>query len=262
MIDSLKELLQAIANGDISPDTALDKLKDLPFESLDEFAKIDRHRQLRTGFPEVIWGEDKTPQQIIKIINLMRKDNSVVMATRIDAQKYQELKAAIPDLIYYPAARICALSVPQTPNQIGTISILTAGTADIPVAEEAAITGELCGFKVIRLWDVGVAGIHRLLSNRQVVYDADVLIVVAGMEGALPSVVAGMADCPVIAVPTSVGYGASFKGVAALLTMLNSCAVGIGVVNIDNGFGAAILAGQILRTAKKLADLDNSRTTN
>ena len=262
MIDSLKELLQAIANGDISPDTALDKLKDLPFESLDEFAKIDRHRQLRTGFPEVIWGEDKTPQQIIKIINLMRKDNSVVMATRIDAQKYQELKAAIHDLIYYPAARICALSVPQTPNQIGTISILTAGTADIPVAEEAAITGELCGFKVIRLWDVGVAGIHRLLSNRQVVYDADVLIVVAGMEGALPSVVAGMADCPVIAVPTSVGYGASFQGVAALLTMLNSCAVGIGVVNIDNGFGAAILAGQILRTAKKLADLDNSRTTN
>ena len=254
MIDSLKELLQAIANGDISPDTALDKLKDLPFETLDEFAKIDRHRQLRTGFPEVIWGENKTPQQIIKIINLMRKDNSVVMSTRIDAQKYQELKAAIPDLIYYPSARICALSVPQTPNQIGTISILTAGTADIPVAEEAAITGELCGFKVTRLWDVGVAGIHRLLSNRQVVYDADVLIVVAGMEGALPSVVAGMADCPVIAVPTSVGYGASFQGVAALLTMLNSCAAGIGVVNIDNGFGAAILAGQILRTAKKLVN--------
>ena len=252
MIDSLKELLQAIADGDVSPDTALDKLKDLPFETLDEFAKIDRHRQLRTGFPEVIWGADKTPQQIVKIINLMRRDNSVVMATRIEPQKYQELKQAIPDLIYYPAARICALSAPKTPSQIGTISILTAGTADIPVAEEAAITGELCGFAVTRLWDVGVAGIHRLLSNRQVVYDADVLIVVAGMEGALPSVVAGMADCPVIAVPTSVGYGASFQGVAPLLTMLNSCAAGIGVVNIDNGFGAAILAGQILRTAKKI----------
>ena len=262
MIDSLKELLTAIANGDISPETALDKLKDLPFETLDEFAKIDRHRQLRTGFPEVIWGEDKTPQQIIKIINLMRRDKSVVMATRIEPQKYQELNAAIPDLIYYPAARICALSKPETPSQVGTISILTAGTADIPVAEEAAITGELCGFKVTRLWDVGVAGIHRLLSNRQVVYDADVLIVVAGMEGALPSVVAGMADCPVIAVPTSVGYGASFQGVAALLTMLNSCAAGIGVVNIDNGFGAAILAGQILRTAKKLANPNNSSKAN
>ena len=253
MTDSLKKMLQAIANGDISPETALDKLKDLPFETLDEFAKIDRHRQLRTGFPEVIWGEDKTPEQIIKIINLMRLNNSVVMATRVTPQKYQQIKEAIPDLIYYSTARICALSKPETPSQIGTISILTAGTADIPAAEEAAVTGELCGFGVIRLWDVGVAGIHRLLSNRQVIYDADVLIVVAGMEGALPSVVAGMADCPVIAVPTSVGYGASFQGVAALLTMLNSCAAGIGVVNIDNGFGAAILAGQILRTAKKIS---------
>ncbi len=258
MTELLKELLQAIADGDISPETALDKLKDLPFKSLDEFAKIDRHRQLRTGFPEVIWGADKTPEQIIKIMNLMRQDSSVVMATRIQPQVYEQLQQAIPDLIYYSAARICALSVPKSPSQVGTISILTAGTADIPVAEEAAITGELCGFKVIRLWDVGVAGIHRLLSNRQVVYDADVLIVVAGMEGALPSVVAGMADCPVIAVPTSVGYGASFQGVAPLLTMLNSCAAGIGVVNIDNGFGAAILAGQILRTAKKITGRDGN----
>ena len=253
MTDSLKQLLQAIADGDVSPETALDKLKDLPFQTLDEFAKIDRHRQLRTGFPEVIWGADKTPEQLIKIINLMRQDNSVVMATRIEPQKYRELNQVIPDLIYYDAARICALSEPKTPSQVGKISILTAGTADIPVAEEAAITGQMCGFEVIRLWDVGVAGIHRLLSNRQVVYDADVLIVVAGMEGALPSVVAGMADCPVIAVPTSVGYGASFQGVTPLLTMLNSCAAGIGVVNIDNGFGAAILAGQILRTAKKVS---------
>ncbi len=249
----LQELLQAIADGKISPETALDKLKDLPFESLDEFAKIDRHRQLRTGFPEVIWGADKTPEQIIKIMTAMQKDTGVVMATRIQPEVYQELKQAIPSLVYYPPARICALSAPETKSQIGTISILTAGTADIPVAQEAAVTGELCGFEVIRLWDVGVAGIHRLLSNRQVIYDADVLIVVAGMEGALPSVVAGMADCPVIAVPTSVGYGASFNGVAPLLTMLNSCAAGIGVVNIDNGFGAAILAGQILRTAEKIS---------
>ena len=249
----LKELLQAIAIGEISPENALDKLKDLPFESLDEFAKIDRHRQLRTGFPEVIWGADKTSEQIVKIMTAMQKDTGVVMATRIEPEVYRELKQAIPNLVYYSAARICALSAPKTKSQTGTISILTAGTADIPVAEEAAVTGELCGFEVIRLWDVGVAGIHRLLSNRQVIYDADVLIVVAGMEGALPSVVAGMADCPVVAVPTSVGYGASFSGVAPLLTMLNSCAAGIGVVNIDNGFGAAILAGQILRTAGKIA---------
>ena len=251
--EALKNLLGAIARGEISPETAFDKLKDLPFESLDEFAKIDRHRQLRTGFPEVIWGADKTPEQIIKIINAMNQDTGVVMATRIEPQIYQQLKQAIPDLAYYSTARICALSAPQNRHQ-GTISILTAGTADIPVAEEAAVTGELCGFGVTRLWDVGVAGIHRLLSNRQVIYDADVLIVVAGMEGALPSVVAGMADCPVIAVPTSVGYGASFGGIAPLLTMLNSCAAGIGVVNIDNGFGAAILAGQILRTASKISD--------
>ena len=251
--EALKNLLQAIASGNISPESALEKLKDLPFESLDEFAKIDHHRQLRTGFPEVIWGADKTPEQIIKIMTAMAQDAAVVMATRIEKEVYQQLKQKIPNLIYYPTARICALSAPQTPNQAGTISILTAGTADIPVAEEAAITAELCGFAVTRLWDVGVAGIHRLLSNREVVYDADVLIVVAGMEGALPSVVAGMADCPVVAVPTSVGYGASFGGVAPLLTMLNSCAAGIGVVNIDNGFGAAILAGQILRTAKKIA---------
>ncbi len=250
--EALQKLLQAIARGDISPETALEKLKHLPFETLDEFAKIDHHRQLRTGFPEVIWGADKTSEQIIKIITAMSRDSTVVMATRIEAEVYQQLKTAIPDLIYYPDARICALSSPQTPSQLGTISILTAGTADIPVAEEAAITAELCGFAVIRLWDVGVAGIHRLLNNSHVVYDADVLIVVAGMEGALPSVVAGMADCPVIAVPTSVGYGASFGGLAPLLTMLNSCAAGIGVVNIDNGFGAAILAGQILRTAQKI----------
>lgn len=250
--EALQKLLQAIASGEISPETALEKLKHLPFESLDQFAKIDHHRHLRTGFPEVIWGADKTPEQLIKIITAMDSDHSVVMATRIEADVYQELKVAIPHLIYYPTARICSLSHPQNPTQVGRISILTAGTADIPVAEEAAITAELCGFEVIRLWDVGVAGIHRLLSNSQVVYDADVLIVVAGMEGALPSVVAGMADCPVIAVPTSVGYGASFGGVAPLLTMLNSCAAGIGVVNIDNGFGAAILAGQILRTAQKL----------
>jgi len=251
--EAIRNLLQAIASGKITPESAYEKLKDLPFEPLDEFAKIDHHRQIRTGFPEVIWGADKTPEQIIKIITAMSQDSMIVMATRIEPDIYKQIAHAIPELIYYPAARICALSASQTVNQLGKISILTAGTADIPVAEEAAITAELCGFETIRLWDVGVAGIHRLLSNRNVVYDADVLIVVAGMEGALPSVVAGMANCPVVAVPTSVGYGASFQGVAPLLTMLNSCAAGIGVVNIDNGFGAAILAGQILRTARKIS---------
>jgi phosphoribosylcarboxyaminoimidazole (NCAIR) mutase len=176
------------------------------------------------------------------------------MATRIEAEVYDRLKIEIPELKYYPIARICALSTSESSIKYpGSIAILTAGTADLPVAEEAAITAQLCGFQVQRLWDVGVAGIHRLLSHRTILDRADVLIVVAGMEGALPSVVAGMAGCPVIAVPTSIGYGANFSGVAPLLTMLNSCAAGIGVVNIDNGFGAAILAGQILRTAKKLA---------
>jgi hypothetical protein len=175
------------------------------------------------------------------------------MATRIEPDVFAQVQEQVPGVQYYPTARICAIT-PSTlqPKYSGIISLISAGTADLPVAEEAAITAELCGFQVKRLWDVGVAGIHRLLSNRQVITDADVLIVVAGMEGALPSVVAGLADCPVIAVPTSIGYGASFGGIAPLLTMLNSCAAGVGVVNIDNGFGAAILAGQILRTAQKL----------
>ncbi|ACK72191.1 1-(5-phosphoribosyl)-5-amino-4-imidazole-carboxylate (AIR) carboxylase [Gloeothece citriformis PCC 7424] len=252
--ETLKILLEAIAKGEISPDKALEQLKHLSFEPVEEFAKIDHHRQLRTGFPEVIWGPGKTPDQIAQIMIKMKERSPVVMATRIEPEIAEELEEKIPGLIYYPVARICTLKTGQIPlKSPGMISILTAGTADIPVAEEAAITGELCGFEVLRLWDVGVAGIHRLLSHRQLISQADVLIVVAGMEGALPSVVAGMADCPVIAVPTSIGYGVSFGGVAPLLTMLNSCATGIGVVNIDNGFGAAILAGQILRSAEKIA---------
>lgn len=254
MSDSLKALLTAVADGEITPDLALSQLEYLDYQPIEEFAKIDRHRQLRTGFPEVIWGLGKTPAQIIKIIQVMRHQQSIVMATRITPAVYAELHQQIPDLIYYQMAQICALTPAKTTLQYpGKITILTAGTADLPVAEEAACTASLCGFTVERLWDVGVAGIHRLLDNRQVIDNADVLIVVAGMEGALPSVVAGLANCPVIAVPTSIGYGASFGGIAPLLTMLNSCAVGIGVVNIDNGFGAAILAGQILRTAAKIA---------
>ncbi len=251
--ENLRSLLQAVANGKVTPDMALDSLKDWPYEPVGEFAKIDHHRELRTGFPEVIWGPGKTPQQIAQIIGVMRRRNSVVMATRIEPAVYTALQAKIIDLQYYELARICAITPPIIePKREGLIGILSAGTADLAVAEEAAVTAELSGFRVQRLWDVGVAGIHRLLSNRHLIESASVLIVVAGMEGALPSVVAGLADCPVIAVPTSIGYGASFGGLAPLLTMLNSCAVGIGVVNIDNGFGAAVLAGQILRTAEKL----------
>jgi pyridinium-3,5-biscarboxylic acid mononucleotide synthase len=259
MSESLQALLTAVAAGEITPDRALLKLQSQGYESIDEFAKIDRSRQQRTGFPEVIWGLGKTPAQIASIIQVMRQQQSVVMATRITPAVYAELHQQIPDLVYYQMAQICALTPPQpAPIHLGRITILTAGTADLPVAEEAACTASLCGFEVEKLWDVGVAGIHRLLSNRHIIDNADVLIVVAGMEGALPSVVAGLADCPVISVPTSIGYGASFGGIAPLLTMLNSCAAGVGVVNIDNGFGAAILACQILRTATKITTRSNS----
>jgi pyridinium-3,5-biscarboxylic acid mononucleotide synthase len=252
MTDSLTEILQAVAAGRLTPELAQAQLQG--YNEIGDFAKIDRTRQARTGFPEVIFGEGKSVVQIVKIVELMRQEHPVVMATRITPAVQAELVAQIPDLQYYPAARISALHPAEiAPIAPGTITILTAGTADVPVAEEAACTAQLCGFRVQKLWDVGVAGIQRLLNNRHVIDRADVLIVIAGMEGALPSVVAGLADCPVIAVPTSVGYGANFQGLAALLTMINSCAAGVGVVNIDNGFGAAILAGQILRTAQKQA---------
>ncbi|QZZ22202.1 nickel pincer cofactor biosynthesis protein LarB [Leptothermofonsia sichuanensis E412] len=274
--DVLRHLLNAVAQGEVSPDTAFDKLKYLNYEPVEDFARVDHHRTLRTGFPEVIWGQGKTVDQIAQIMQAMRDraradltesaHPPIVMATRIEQTVYDQLREKIPNLHYHPLARICFLSGknepgdanPLLPSQAGTISVLSAGTADLPVAEEAALTATLCGFQVNRLWDVGVAGIHRLLNNRQAIADADVLIVVAGMEGALPSVVAGLAECPVIAVPTSVGYGANFSGLAPLLTMLNSCAAGVGVVNIDNGFGAAILAGQILRTASRLAARERS----
>jgi pyridinium-3,5-biscarboxylic acid mononucleotide synthase len=247
---SLEKLLSAIAEGKISPEEGMEKLKYLDFEPIGDFAKIDHHRQLRTGFPEVIWSQGKTLEQMIQIINVMREKASVVMATRLESEIAEILQEKVPDLRYYPMAKIAAIGQNSFKYK-GKIFIVTAGTADLPVAEESAITAELCGFQVERLWDVGVAGIHRLLSHRHLIAEADVLIVVAGMEGALPSVVAGLASCPIVAVPTSVGYGASFGGLSALLTMLNSCATGIGVVNIDNGFGAAMLAGQILRLANR-----------
>lgn len=249
---ALQFLLEAVAAGEVTPAAALDKLKHFAFEPVGDFARIDHHRTLRTGFPEVIWGPGKTPEQIVQIFQVMQQQNPIVIATRIEPEIYGQLQGKLPDLHYYPVARICSTALPSVPQYPGVISLVSAGTADLAVAEEAAITAELSGFQVQRLWDVGVAGIHRLLGNRQAIADANVLIVIAGMEGALASVVAGIADCPVIAVPTSIGYGASFNGLAPLLTMLNSCATGIGVVNIDNGFGAAMLAGKILRTAQQL----------
>lgn len=256
----LQQLLQSVAQGQLSPDQAAQQLQQLSFETVGDFAKVDHDRGRRTGFPEVIWGQDKPPEQIAQIMAAMHDrpivDRApVIMATRIDPAKAEWIAQMLPVVRYYDRARICAIVQPdQQPHRIGNIGILTAGTADLPIAEEAAVTAELCGFRVERLWDVGVAGIQRLLSQRAVLDRADVLIVVAGMEGALPSVVGGLVDCPIIAVPTSIGYGASFNGLAPLLGMLNSCAAGLGVVNIDNGFGAAILAGQILRTAEKLSD--------
>ncbi|MDY6936268.1 MAG: nickel pincer cofactor biosynthesis protein LarB [Cyanobacteriota bacterium] len=253
--ETLQSLLKAVAAGEIAPELALDRLKPLTFESIDDFAKIDRYRRDRTGFPEVIWGQDKTCEQIARIMDVMRQDDKVVMATRVSPPIYEQLQEKVPDVSYYPVARICAI-VPERPmpTHPGRIVLLCAGTSDLPVAEEAAVTLELSGFQVKRITDVGVAGIHRLFAHQQEIAQADVAVVVAGMEGALPSVVAGLVACPTIAVPTSVGYGASFNGLAPLLTMLNTCAPGIGVVNIDNGFGAAVLAGQILRTGRRFQE--------
>ncbi len=253
-LDPLKALLQSVAQGELNLDTALDRIKQLTtYETVDDFARVDHQRSQRTGFPEVIWGPGKTPNQIARIMETLRDQASVVMATRITPEVHQQICKQVSDVQYFPEARISALVPHREILHRGTIGILSAGTADLSVAEEAAITAELSGFRVSRLWDVGVAGLHRLLSNRHLLEEANVLIVVAGMEGALPSVVGGLVNCPVIAVPTSVGYGASFGGLSALLGMLNSCATGIGVMNIDNGFGAAMLACQILRTGDRLA---------
>jgi pyridinium-3,5-biscarboxylic acid mononucleotide synthase len=250
--ESLQNLLNAVAEGKMTPEDALQSLKSLPYESVGDFAQIDHHRMLRTGFPEVIWGEGKKSEQILEIFKVMTSRYPAVMATRIEAAVYQQLQESLPELKYYADARICAVVNDPLKRQLGKITLFSAGTADYPVAAEAAVTAELCGFETEWVADVGVAGVHRLLTHQHRIAEAQVIIVVAGMEGALASVVAGLADCPVIAVPTSVGYGANFGGLAPLLTMINSCAPGIGVMNIDNGFGAAILAGKILRTAAKV----------
>jgi pyridinium-3,5-biscarboxylic acid mononucleotide synthase len=241
----LEELLRRVAAGEFAPGDALEALRDFPFGDL-EFAKPDLHRALRTGHPEVIFGERKTPEQIAAIADRLAQHGQNVLVTRLDAERAAQLVAVDPEFRYEPAARIAVREVvPVVVTGKGTVLVVSAGTSDQSVAEEAAWTAHLSGNAVERLYDVGVAGLHRLLDNRARLDAARVLIVVAGMEGALPSVVGGLIARPVIAVPTSVGYGASFGGLAALLGMLNTCAAGVTVVNIDNGFGAGIAASLI-----------------
>lgn len=243
----LHDLLSRVQSGALGVEQGLDLLKTLPFEDLG-FARVDHHRALRKGFPEVILGQGKTARQIIAIAQRLISTGQPVLVTRLNEQKAHEVRSALPALRYYPDGRLAAVGEPPAPPAgQGTILVVSAGTADLPVAEEAAVTAELMGSQVERLYDVGVAGLHRLLDSIKRLRAASVLIVVAGMEGALPSVVAGLVDRPVIAVPTSIGYGASFNGLAALLAMLNSCATGVTVVNIDNGFGAAAAATLINR---------------
>jgi len=243
----LRELLSHVQSGVTSVEEALDTLKTLPFENLG-FARVDHHRALRKGFPEIVFGQGKTARQIIEITQRLVEQGHYALITRLNVQKAKEVQNVLPALRYYPDGRLGALGDPPEPLPgQGTVCIVSAGTADLPVAEEAAVTAEFMGNHVSRLYDVGVAGLHRLLENLDQLQSASVVIVVAGMEGALPSVIGGLIDRPLIAVPTSVGYGASFNGLAALLAMLNSCAAGVTVVNIDNGFGAAAAATLITR---------------
>jgi NCAIR mutase (PurE)-related protein len=245
--DRLRDLLESVAARRVPVDEAVRELRDLPFRALG-FAHADTHRHLRTGFPEVVLGEGKTPEQIAAILVELSRGGSTVLATRVSPEAAASVVAAVPGARHLPVPRAIVVGPTPAPDRgRGTIAVVSAGTADVPVAEEAALTAELAGNEVERLFDVGVAGLHRLLAHREVIERAEIMIVVAGMEGALPSVVAGLFARPVIAVPTSVGYGASFGGVAALLAMLTSCAAGVSVVNIDNGFGAGQLAAMLNR---------------
>lgn len=241
----LKKLLDDVAAGTISPDDAALKLKIQPFEEIGDYAKVDFHRGIRQGVPEVIYGAGKTQEHILGIARAMVENGqSPILITRISAETAEYIKGELP-LEYNELARTGVIGELPQPYGLGKIVVATGGTSDIPVAEEAAVTAQVLGNEVVRLYDVGVSGIHRLLSHMELIMEAKVIVAVAGMEGALPSVIGGLADCPVIAVPTSVGYGASLGGIAALLSMLNSCASGVSVVNIDNGFGAGYMASMI-----------------
>lgn len=242
--EHIREILDAVSKGEQNVDSAYEELKNLPFADLG-FAKIDTHRQMRTGYPEVIFCEGKTVEQVKDIICQMYQTGNNILATRVSDAQWQAISSLYPEAEYDEKSRTIAIRRNAVELTATYISVVTAGTADIPVAEEAAVTAELFGNRVERFYDVGVAGIHRLYSYLEQIRSAKVIVVVAGMEGALPSVIGGLVDKPVIAVPTSIGYGANFNGLAALLTMLNSCSAGISVVNIDNGFGAGYFASLI-----------------
>jgi pyridinium-3,5-biscarboxylic acid mononucleotide synthase len=243
---SLRKLLQQIKDGRLSPDEAVARLRHMPFEDLG-FAKIDHHRRLRAGMPEVIFSQGKRPAQVAQIFKRMAAQGGNVLATKASPEHFRAVKKAVRKADYHELAQAITLMQDSATYGKGAVVVVSAGTSDIPVAEEALVTAEIMGNQVTHLYDVGVAGIHRLLLNKKVLEDARVVIVCAGMEGALPSVVGGLVGVPVVAVPTSVGYGAAFKGLAALLGMLNSCASNVSVVNIDNGFGAGYVASMINR---------------
>ena len=248
-VELLRDLLEKVKVGEVDVDDALCSLRTLPFEDVG-FAKLDNHRCLRNGFPEVVFCQGKTNEQVVEILKRLSSRNKCVLGTRANADVYEAVKSEISDAAYCASARIITVGQPErsdeeVANDEDYVLVLCAGTADIPVAEEAVVTARALGSRVERGYDVGVAGLHRLLDQKEKLFNANVLVAVAGMEGALASVVAGLVSRPVIAVPTSIGYGASFNGLAALLSMLNSCATGVSVVNIDNGFGAGYLAHMI-----------------
>ena len=243
-------MLEAVRSGEISVDEALLTIKKAPFEDIG-YAKVDMHRGIRQGAPEVIYGAGKTAEQMLGIIEAMQQNGQqTILITRLSSEAAERI-STVYDMDYRQEARAGVIGKMPAPDGIGRIVVATGGTSDIPVAEEAALTAEVHGNEVVRLYDVGVAGLHRMLAHMDEIMSASVIIAIAGMEGALASVIGGLADCPVIAVPTSVGYGASFHGVSALLSMLNSCASGVSVVNIDNGFGAGYLAGMINHMTQK-----------
>jgi NCAIR mutase (PurE)-related protein len=250
-IESLKELLNDFKEGRLSEDAVLERLRTLPFEDLG-FAKVDHHRSLRRGFPEVVYGAGKSVEQIVSIAESMAAKKTNVLVTRCDVAAGEALLRRFPEGTWHGEARAFTLEVRALPRA-GYVLVITAGTTDIPVAEEAAVTAEVLGCNVDRIYDVGVAGVHRLMAYQSMIDAADAVVVVAGMEGALASVVGAMSRAPVVAVPTSVGYGASFGGLAALLSMMTSCAAGVTVVNIDNGFGAGCAAAIIVAKARELA---------
>lgn len=242
----LEKILNGIRNGSISVDEAMEKLRDFPYTDLG-FARIDHHRELRTGYPEIVYCAGKTPEQVLAIFNAMEGHGNNIIGTRAREEVFRFIAPSFSDAVYFETARIISIKRKEITPPDTKIAVITAGTSDIPVAEEAAVTAELLGNDVVRIYDAGVAGIHRLVDNLPEIRACRVSVVIAGMEGALASVVGGLVNMPVIAVPTSVGYGASFEGISALLAMMTSCAAGVTVVNIDNGFGAGFAASRINR---------------